>query len=131
MSQIKDNIAVVRKLLEQKVSTEDIDGMLNYYMDLKDISGLSAANMANAKIAWRDKQKETIEKLIEDAQTDGAIDLIKVLPASTVNDLIKAKCGEFEAQYELSDRIDKRLSYTMEGLRTAISFRKAELEKGI
>lgn len=128
MNTIKQNCEAVRALIEQPVATEDLDGMANYLMELKSMSGLSAANMANAKQVWREKQKKRIEQLIND---DQEILTLKSLPASTINDLVKASCGAEEAQYEYADRLDKRISYVIDSVRTIISLRKAEMEKSL
>lgn len=125
---IKENCEAVRKLLEQDVSTEDLDGLMEYLMDLKSISGLSASNMANAKALWREKQKERIEKFLTD---DEDIKTLESLPASTLNELVKASTGAEEAQYEYADRLDKRISYVMDSIRTIISLRKAEMDNSI
>lgn len=121
---LKKNCDAVRKVIEQEVLQEDPDSLVGKLHDLVNIKGLSANNLANARILW----SEALEFFYTvQMNEDGT--LPKSIQATVLKELVKAKAGKFESLYEYAERLDKGVSYAIEGLRTMISLYKTELEE--
>ena len=119
---LKDKAKSVRMTIEREVSILDIEGLLKKLDDLINISGLSSEIVPEAKLAYRTAQERVINDLMENPVE---------LSASATNDLIKARTGKEEAFHEYVVLLDKRVSYSQDGLRTMISLRKCEIENSI
>lgn len=94
---------------------------------LVNISANSAEVVRQAKQLWRNAQHEKIKQLTEDQDAD----LLKALPASTLNELVRSSSGRYEALYDYCERLDKRVSYAIDALRTLISLHKSEIENNV
>lgn len=114
---IEENIAKIKTAIEIEVDAMDGEAICNKLNDLINISTLSAETLAAAKLAYRKRQEEIISEMLNDSGKE----LISALPASTLNELIKSKAAEAESVYDLADRIDKRISYAIDGLRSMSS----------
>jgi len=115
---LRKNCQKVREILQIPVVDGDRDGIIGKLNDLVQISGLTSNNVAASKALYRQAQLTVIE---------GLWDVKTPLPASTLNEYIKAKTGNLESLYELCDRQDKRVSYAIDAMRTMISLYKEEL----
>ena len=119
---IKDKAKSIRMVLDREVDILNIESLLQKLNDLINISGLSAEIVPSSKLEYRNAQECVIRELMENPTN---------LPASTTNDLIKARTGKEESFWEYCALLDKRLSYSIDGLRTMISLRKCEIENSL
>lgn len=119
---LKDKARSIRLVLDREVEILDIEGLLQKLSDLVGISGLSAEIVPSAKLDYRNAQERVIRDLMENPTN---------LPASTTNELIKARTGKEESFWEYTVLLDKRVSYSQESLRTIISLRKQEMQNSI
>lgn len=119
---LKNEAESVRMIIDRDVDILDIESLIKKLSDLTNISGLSAELVPKARMAYRETQEATIIQFM-----NNPIDL----PVSTLNDLIKAKTRKEEGMLEYCERLDKRISYTQESLRTIISLRKTEISNSI
>lgn len=119
---LSDKAKSIRMVLDREVDILDIESLLGKLNDLTNISGLSAEIVPSAKLEYRNAQEVVIRDLMENPTN---------LPASTTNELIKARTGKEESFWEYTVLLDKRLSYSQESLRTIISLRKTELQNSI
>jgi len=122
LNKIKEHCKAVKELIDKPIDPENRDELVGKLNDLIAISGLSASNMANAKLEWRKAQEVIIEGLMTDPVN---------LSASLTNDYVKSRCGMYEAAHEMADRLDKKLGGAIEGLRTLISLHKTEIENSL
>ncbi len=119
---IKDKAKSIRLVIDREVDILNIESLLQKLNDLINISGLSAEIVPSAKLEYRNAQEVVIRDLMENPTN---------LPASTTNELIKARTGKEESFWEYTALLDKRLSYSIDGLRTMISLRKCEIENSL
>ncbi len=119
---LSDKAKSIRMVLDREVQILDIEGLMQKLSDLVNISGLSAEIVPSAKLAYRNAQEAVILDLMKNPTN---------LPASTTNDLVKAKTGKEESFWEYTVLLDKRLSYSQESLRTIISLRKVEIQNSL
>ena len=119
---LKDKAEAIRLVIDREVDILDIEGLLKKLSDLINISGLSAELVPQARMAYREAQERTIMEFMSNP-----IDL----PVSTLNDLIKAKTRKEEGMLEYCEKLDKRVSYSQESMRTIISLRKQEIQSGL
>ena len=119
---LKDSATAIRLIIDREVDILNIESLLQKLNDLIAVSGLSSELEPTAKLEYRNAQERVIRELMENPVT---------LPASTTNDLIKAKTGKEESFYDYCLLLDKRLSYSIDGLRTMISLRKCEIENSL
>ena len=120
--ELKQKAVSVRMVIDRKVDVNDLLGLTEKLNDLINISGLAAENTASSKLAYRKDQESVILELM-----DNPIDL----PVSTLNDLIKGKTADSESMMEYCDRLDRKLSHAIDGLRSILSLKKMEMEKSI
>jgi len=128
MEELKANCKAVKTVIEVHVDSEDIEGVISKIMDLVNIQGLAAENQANAKALLREQENKTIQAFLDD---DKEINTLSSLPASTLNKLVTAKCGKYEALYTMCERQSSSISHAIDGLRSVLSIRKMEMEKSI
>lgn len=119
---LSDKAKSIRLILDREVDILDIESLIRKLADLVNISGLSAEIVPSAKLEYRNAQERVIRDLMDNPTN---------LPASTTNDLIKAKTGKEESFWEYCALLDKRISYSQESLRTIISLRKTEIMNSI
>lgn len=119
---LKDKAKSIRMIIDREVDILNIEGLMQKLSDLMNISGLSAEIVPEAKLAYRTAQERVITDLMENPVQ---------LSASATNELIKARTGTEEAFHDYVVLLDKRISYSIEGLRTMISLRKLEIENSI
>lgn len=119
---IKDKAEAIRMVIDREVQILDVETLINKLNDLIAISGLSAELVPQARMAYREAQERTIIDFM-----NNPIDL----PVSTLNDLIKAKTRKEEGMLEYCEKLDKRVSYSQESMRTIISLRKQEIQSGL
>lgn len=119
---LRQKAEAIRLVLDREVDILDIESLLKKLNDLVNISGLSAEIVPSSKLEYRNAQEVVIRDLMDNPVN---------LPASTTNDLIKARCGKEESFWEYCALLDKRISYSQESLRTIISLRKTEIMNSI
>lgn len=119
---IKDKAKSIRMVLGREVDILNVESLMQKLNDLINISGLSAEIVPHSKLEYRNAQERVILDLMENPVE---------LSASTTNDLIKSRTGKEESFYDYCLLLDKRLSYSIDGLRTMISLRKCEIENGL
>lgn len=119
---IKDKAESLRMVIDREVNILDIEALLGKLSDLINISGLSAEIVPSAKLEYRNKQEKVILDLMENPVN---------LSASATNELIKARAAKEEAFYDYTALLDKRLSYSMDALRSIISLRKTEIQNSL
>ena len=112
----------IRLILDREVDILDIESLMRKLADLVNISGLSAELVPSAKLDYRNAQERVIRDLMENPTN---------LPASTNNELVKARTGKEESFWEYTVLLDKRISYSQESLRTIISLRKTDIQNSI
>ena len=119
---LEDKAKSLRMVIDREVDILDIEGLLQKLSDLINISGLAAEIVPSAKLAYRNAQESVILDFMENPTN---------LPASTTNELIKARTGKEESMVEYCELLNKRLGYAQESLRSIISLRKTELMNSI
>jgi len=120
--ELKQKAEAIRMVIDREVDILNIEGLLNKLSDLVNISGLSAELVPSAKLTYRTAQERVILHLMENPVN---------LSASATNELIKARTGKEESFWEYCALLDKRLSYSIDALRSIISLRKVEIENSI
>lgn len=120
--ELKQKIESVRMVIDRKVDVNDLQGLTEKLNDLINISGLAAENTATSKLDYRRAQECVIMEMI-----DNPINL----PVSTLNDLIKGKTAKAESIMEYAERLDRKASHAIDGLRSILSLKKMEIEKAI
>ena len=119
---IEANIERIVAEIELDITVDDPAGMLNKLNRLVSISALGATSYAEARELYRQAQEDVIRRFIA-SRPD--------LPASTLNDFIKAKTGKYEALQLKCERLDNKIGYALDALRTMISLYKEELNKAM
>lgn len=119
---LQDKAKSLRMIIDRKVDILDIEALLGKLSDLINVSGLSAEVVPSAKLEYRNKQETVILDLMENPVN---------LSASATNELIKARSAKEESFAEYCALLDKRLSYSIDGLRSIISLRKVEIQNSL
>lgn len=119
---LQDKAKSLRIIIDRKVDILDIEALLGKLSDLINVSGLAAEIVPSAKLEYRNKQETVILDLMENPVN---------LSASATNELIKARSAKEESFAEYCALLDKRLSYSIDGLRSIISLRKVEIQNSL
>lgn len=119
---LKINCKAVRSVIEIENISGDLVGLTEKLSKLVNISGLAAANVASALLLWRKAQATMIESLADNQLK---------LSTSLLAELIKAKCGRYEALHKMCERLDNKVGYSIEGMRSIISLHKSELQNSV
>lgn len=119
---LKVNCKAVREVIELENVSGDLVGLTEKLSKLVNISGLAAANVASALLLWRKAEAAMIENL--------AGNELK-LSTSLLANLIRAKCGRYEALHKMCERLDNKVGYSIEGMRSIISLHKSELQNAM
>lgn len=122
IDKIKANCKLVKDVIEERISVDDPVGCMEKLDRIINIGGLAAENRANAKVNLRECVLTVTEGIM-------GTEYQKEMPASTLNNYIKAKCAKAEGAYDLAESMEKKLSYANDGMRTIISMLKAEFER--
>jgi hypothetical protein len=107
-------------IIKMQVASDDPDALVNRATHIASIMATTGKMLADAKY-WRDKaMRESILTQLKDAKRSG-------IPASVMNELIKADCRDLNYLVNLIEQQDKDCKYQIELLRTLISLRKQEM----
>ena len=107
-------------IIKLQITTDDCDALAGRLAHIQSIMATTGKMLADAKY-WRDKaMKESILSQLKDAKRSG-------IPASIMNELIKADCRDINYLVNWIEQQDKDCKYQVEGLRTLISLRKTEM----
>lgn len=119
---IAANIKAITEAIEMPVSIDEPSGLMTKLDKLVYIKATSSQTVADAKKHQRDFELKKMKELMNDGyfKTLGS--------ASERNSFLKASCGNVEALYDHAERLDKAVSYAIEGVRTMISLLKTEIE---
>jgi hypothetical protein len=121
---IKLNCQKVRAAIEEQCDPMDGACLLGNLMDLKALGGLMSETIALANSALRDKQVELMKR--DDPQLERVIELFG---KGAMKTWIETECKRELQQVEYCTFLDKRLSYAIEALRTAVSHLKEEMNR--
>ena len=103
-----------------QMSTDDTEALSNRAAHLASIMSTTGKMLADAKY-WREKAvKESVLTQLKDAKRSS-------LPASVMNELIKAEAKEYNYLVNWIEQMDKDCKYQIELLRSLISLRKTEM----
>lgn len=107
-------------IIGAEITTDDIEALINRATHIASIMATTGKMLADAKY-WRDKAlKDSVLTQLKDAKRSS-------LPASVMNELIKAECREFNYLVNWIEQEDKDCKYQVELLRSLISLRKTEM----
>lgn len=107
-------------IIKMQVASDDPEALVNRATHIASIMATTGKMLADAKY-WRDKaMKESILTQLKDAKRSG-------IPASIMNELIKADCRDLNYLVNWIEQSDKDCKYQIELLRTLISLRKQEM----
>jgi len=122
--QIEANLKAIRAILDYQLEAEggeqQIHERLAHADELKCISGLAASTVANCRAILEAQKVHWIESIATDKNIQ--------LSPSMAMEMVKAKSGVEQAQYEYAVRLDKRITTAIDLQRTAISALKEELK---
>lgn len=96
------------------------DRMIIKLSKLQRISSTCARCIEHSIILYSDEVKKVVESFISGDNQD----LVKTLPASTLNTLIKAKVGKYEGLKAKAERLDSKVSHAIDATRSQISYFK-------
>lgn len=122
--QIDRDCKAIAAVLEMDVSNDDPVGLAEKLHKLINVCSLSANNVARARAHWMEAKTFAIENAITDTE-------LNKLPASVLTELVKSKSGRAESFFVLAERMDNKLGYALEGMRSLISLYKAELTNNL
>lgn len=106
--------------IKMEIVTDDPEALVNRAAHIASIMATTGKMLADAKY-WRDKaMKESVLTQLKDAKRSS-------LPASVMNELIKAECRDLNYLVNWIEQQDKDCKYQIELLRTLISLRKQEM----
>lgn len=97
--------------------------MIKKLSALQMISATCATAIEHSIILYSDEVKKVVESFISGDNQD----LVKTLPASTLNTLIKAKVGKYEGLKAKAERLDSKVSHAIDATRSQISYYKEYL----
>lgn len=107
-------------IIKMQISTDDCDALANRLAHIQSIMASTGKMLADAKY-WRDKEmKNSVLSQLKDVKRSG-------IPASIMNELIKAECRDYNYLVNWIEQQDKDCKYQVEALRTLISLRKTEM----
>jgi hypothetical protein len=107
-----------------QISTDDTEALSNRSTHIASIMATTGKMLADAKY-WRDKAvKDSVLTQLKDAKRSS-------LPASVMNELIKAETKDYNYLVNWIENLDKDCKYQIELLRTLISLRKTEMQNGL
>jgi len=119
---IKGNCQVIREIIEVQCNTDDASCLLENLMKLKAVGGLAAETVALANRALKEKQVEIMKR------DDPELKRIDQLFGKTgLKVWIETECKQELAQVDYVMYLDKRLSYSIDAVRTAISHLKEQM----
>ena len=103
-----------------QISTDDTEALSNRATHIASIMATTGKMLADAKY-WRDKAvKDSVLTQLKDAKRSS-------LPASVMNELIKAEAKDYNYLVNWIEQMDKDCKYQIELLRSLISLRKTEM----
>ena len=107
-------------IVSLQVSTDDTEALSNRATHIASIMATTGKMLADAKY-WRDKAvKDSVLTQLKDAKRSS-------LPASVMNELIKAEAKDYNYLVNWIENLDKDCKYQIELLRSLISLRKTEM----
>lgn len=107
-------------IISLQATTDDLTTLENRAAHLASIMATTGKMLADAKY-WRDKAvKESVLTQLKDAKRSS-------LPASVMNELIKAEARDYNYLVNWIEQQDKDCKYQIELLRSLISLRKTEM----
>lgn len=107
-------------IIALQVSTDDTQALSERATHIASIMATTGKMLADAKY-WRDKAvKDSVLTQLKDAKRSS-------LPASVMNELIKAECKDYNYLVNWIEQEDKDCKYQIELLRSLISLRKTEM----
>lgn len=103
-----------------QVSTDDTEALSNRATHIASIMATTGKMLADAKY-WREKAvKDSVLTQLKDAKRSS-------LPASVMNELIKAEAKDYNYLVNWIEQQDKDCKYQVDLLRSLISLRKTEM----
>jgi hypothetical protein len=106
----------IHEFLKMEVHTDDIDAAVKRGHELAAYMANTGKMLADAKY-WKDK-----------AMSESIVKRLNVnLPASTLNELVKAECKDCNYLATWIEQLDKEVKYHLEWLRTCVSKEKAQM----
>jgi len=107
-------------IIKTEVPSDDPEALATRATHIASLMATTGKMLADAKY-WKDKAvKESILTQLKDAKRSS-------LPASVMNELIKAECRDLNYLVNWIEQQDKDCKYQIELLRTLISLRKQEM----
>ena len=107
-------------IIQLQVAADDPEALVNRATHIASIMSTTGKMLADAKY-WKDRaMKDSVLTQLKDAKRSS-------LPASVMNELIKAECRDLNYLVNLIEQQDKDCKYQIELLRTIISLRKQEM----
>jgi len=115
-TEIKDNILLIREVMDRRVGIENPEGVLDKLNDLGNMLGLSGNLIAHAKKHYNLKAKGLIGELFAMKATDRKL---------------KMDIEATDEQYLIDETtaLNKDLHYCVEALRSMLSYLKQEMAK--
>lgn len=114
---VKQSSRVIRSCLDERINTEDTNGLSDYLEKLSSLDGLSCELLATAK---RIQGEEELVVLLELKDLN--------LPPSKVTQLLKAKTAKEIALVTYCDRLNAAIHHKQDSLRSILSLRKEEMK---
>ena len=121
---INSNCKKVRDEIERECDPMDGHCLVDNMMKLKALGGLMSETVALANQELREKQAEMMKQ--DDPELKKIVD---IFGKGYIRTWIEAECKKELALVEYCVYLDKRVSYAIEALRTAISHLKEEMNR--
>ena len=117
---IRANGRIIYETIELKIDPHDGAQIVGKLDKMQNLLGLSAHNIALSKKLLRKQELIVLEELME-----------QKLQASVITKVLQARVGDVEYLYILSDRLHSALVHGIDALRSELSRKKEELNRGI
>ena len=121
---IKLNCQKVREAIEVQCDLMDGACLLGNLMELKALGGLMSETIALANSALRDKQVEIMKR--DDPELNR---VLEIFGKTSLKTWIETECKRELQQVDYVMYLDKRLSYAIDAMRTAVSHLKEEMNR--
>jgi len=120
LNKARENIKVIREVLDIPISPDDLVGCQDKLIRLIEVAGLSSYTEAIAKSVYESELAEAFE--IEAMANEK-------LGHTSILIIAKGKVSQYQSAVIYAERLGRNISHSMEALRTIISLAKSEMEQ--